>query len=106
MTAAVPQDPEIADYIAEKNEELKPFTGAILGEVGIELVRSRTEESNIGNLITDAMLASVKEQGVQISLTNGGGIRADVGVGEISMQKLMEGLLKYSSVTVWAVGYL
>jgi len=90
MTAAVPQDSEIAEYIAEKNEELKPFTGAILGVVGTELIRSRTEESNIGNLITDAMLASVKDQGVQIALTNGGGIRADVGVGEISMQKLME----------------
>ena len=90
MTASVPQDPDVAAYIAEKNIELKPFTGAVLGTIGVELIRSRTEESNIGNLITDAMLEAVKDQGVQIALTNGGGIRADIGTGEITMQKLME----------------
>ena len=90
MSAAVPQDPEIKAYLAAKNEELKPFTGKVVGVVKRELIRSRTEESNIGNLITDAMLASVRDQGVQIALTNGGGIRADVGAGELTMQKLME----------------
>lgn len=90
MTARIPQDKVIADYITEKNVELKPFTGAVLGTNEVELIRSRTEESNIGNLITDAMLAAVKDEGVQIALTNGGGIRADIGAGEITMQKLME----------------
>ncbi len=90
MSASVPQDPAVAAYIAEKNVALKPFIGAVLGINNSELIRSRTEESNIGNLITDAMLAAVKDQGVQVALTNGGGIRADVGTGEITMQKLME----------------
>ncbi|MBI9103478.1 MAG: 5'-nucleotidase C-terminal domain-containing protein [Spirochaetales bacterium] len=90
MTAAVAQDPEIAAYLAEKDEELAPFTGAIIGNVKTELIRSRTEESNIGNLIADAMLAATKDKGVQIALTNGGGIRADIGTGDLTMQKLME----------------
>jgi 5'-nucleotidase / UDP-sugar diphosphatase len=90
MSASVPQDKAIAAYLAEKNVALKPFTGAVLGTNKTELIRSRTEESNIGNLIADAMLAAVKDKGVQVALTNGGGIRADIGTGEITMQKLME----------------
>ena len=90
MTAEVPEDPAIDAYVQAKNVELKPFTGKVLGNVRSELIRSRTEESNIGNLIADAMLDSVKDQGVQLALTNAGGIRADVGTGELTMQKLME----------------
>jgi len=90
MDSSIPQDPEIAAYVAEKNAKLAPFTGQILGTSKSELIRSRTEESNLGNLIADAMLDSLKDQGVEIALTNGGGIRADVGIGEISMQALME----------------
>lgn len=90
MTADVNSDPEIQAYIDSKNLELEPFTSKIIGEVKTELLRSRTEESNIGNLIADAMLEEVKQFGVQIALTNSGGIRADVGVGDLSMQKLME----------------
>ena len=90
MTPSVPQDPEIQAYVKAKNVELAPFTGKVLGSVKTELVRSRTSESNIGNLITDAMLDYVKDQGIQVALTNAGGVRADVGTGDLTMQKLME----------------
>lgn len=90
MTADVPADPEIQAYVDAKNIELEPFTSKIIGDIKTELTRSRTEESNIGNLIADAMLAEVKPFGVQVALTNAGGIRAEIGAGELSMQKLME----------------
>jgi len=90
MTADIPQDPEVMAYIEEKNEELAPFTGKVIGTVKSELIRSRTEESNIGNMIADAMLDAVKDKGVQLALTNAGGIRANVGTGEFTMQTLME----------------
>lgn len=90
MTASVPEDSEIKAYIAEKDAELAPFTGKVIGTVKTDLIRSRTEESNIGNLIADAMLDATKDQGIQIALTNAGGIRADVGTGEFTMQTLME----------------
>ena len=90
MSGSVPQELEVQSYIAAKNIELKPFTGKVVGTVESELVRSRVAESNIGNLITDAMLDAVKNQGVQIALTNSGGIRADVGTGELTMQTVME----------------
>ncbi|MBI9106240.1 MAG: bifunctional metallophosphatase/5'-nucleotidase [Spirochaetales bacterium] len=90
MTASIPGDPEVQAYIDEKNMELAPFTGKVIGTVKTELIRSRTSESNIGNMIADAMLDAVKDKGVQIALTNAGGIRANVGTGEFTMQTLME----------------
>ena len=90
MTADVPSDSVIQSYVDAKNVELAPFTGKVLGTVKSELIRSRTEESNIGNLIADAMLEEVGPFGVQVALTNAGGIRADVGAGELTMQGLME----------------
>ena len=90
MTADIPEDPEIDAYVETKKIELKPFTGKVLGNIKSELIRSRTSESNIGNLITDAMLAEVRDHGVQVALTNAGGIRADIGTGDLTMQGLME----------------
>lgn len=41
----------------------------------------RTGETNLGNLIADAM---IKESGADIALTNGGGIRSSIQVGDIT----------------------
>ena len=57
---------------------------------------NRTEETNLGDLITDAMVWSVvKEGGIEqvepsavVGITNGGGIRAPIEVGEISMKDI------------------
>ena len=55
---------------------------------------NRTMETNLGDLITDAMVWSVvKEGGIEqvepnavVGITNGGGIRATIDVGDISMK--------------------
>ena len=55
---------------------------------------NRTEETNMGDLITDAMVWSVvKEGGIEqvepshvVGITNGGGIRASIAAGDISMR--------------------
>ena len=55
---------------------------------------NRTEETNLGDLITDAMVWTVvKEGGIEqvepnavVGITNGGGIRAPINEGEISMK--------------------
>ena len=57
---------------------------------------NRTEETNLGDLITDAMVWSVvKEGGIEqvepnavVGITNGGGIRATINPGEISMKDI------------------
>ncbi len=90
MSPEIPVDAEIGAYVSELNEELIPITSQVLGSTDVELIRSRTEESNIGNLIADAMLEYLADQDIQIALTNAGGIRADLGAGDISMQMVME----------------
>ena len=57
---------------------------------------NRTEETNLGDLITDAMVWSVvKEGGIEqvepnqvVGITNGGGIRATIPEGDVSMKDI------------------
>ena len=57
---------------------------------------NRTEETNLGDLITDALVWSVvKEGGIEqvepshvLGITNGGGIRAAVNVGDVTMKDI------------------
>lgn len=57
---------------------------------------NRTEETNLGDLITDAMVWSVvKEGGIEqvepnavVGITNGGGIRAAINIGDVSKKDI------------------
>ena len=63
---------------------------------GAKAPGNRTEETNLGDLITDAMVWSVvKEGGIEqvepnqvVGITNGGGIRATVAVGDVTMKDI------------------
>jgi 5'-nucleotidase / UDP-sugar diphosphatase len=52
----------------------------------------RNQESNLGNLIADAMLWSTRYDGTRIALANGGGIRASIPTGEITDGQVLETL--------------
>ena len=43
----------------------------------------------MGNLVADAMLDRVKDQGVQVAIMNAGGIRASIDEGEITMGEVL-----------------
>lgn len=43
----------------------------------------------MGSLVADAMLDRVKEQGIQIAIQNGGGLRASIDAGPISMGEVI-----------------
>lgn len=49
----------------------------------------RAMECQMGNLVAEAMLDRVKEQGVTIALTNGGGLRASIDAGPVSMGEVL-----------------
>jgi len=55
----------------------------------------RVEECLLGNLITDAMRA---ETGAQLAITNGGGIRADIDEGEITLGEVLT-VLPFGNLT-------
>ena len=43
----------------------------------------------MGNLIADAMLARVADQGIDVAIQNGGGIRASIDAGEVTMGEVL-----------------
>ena len=43
----------------------------------------------MGNLVADAMLDRVKDQGVQIAIANSGGIRASIDAGDVTMGEVL-----------------
>ncbi|MDB5506768.1 MAG: multifunctional 2,3-cyclic-nucleotide 2-phosphodiesterase/5-nucleotidase/3-nucleotidase [Devosia sp.] len=45
----------------------------------------RAKECQMGNLVADAMLDRVADQGVTIAIANGGGLRASIDAGDITM---------------------
>ncbi|MFZ2099299.1 MAG: 5'-nucleotidase C-terminal domain-containing protein [Oricola sp.] len=49
----------------------------------------RAMECSMGNLVADAMLDRVKDQGVQIAFQNGGGLRASIDGGDVTMGEVL-----------------
>lgn len=83
---AMESDQEIVDLIAAIQAANTVITSEVIGTTTVRLDGDRglvrTGETNLGNLITDAMLY---ETGAQIAFTNGGGIRASIEIGDITV---------------------
>ncbi|AWG39416.1 multifunctional 2',3'-cyclic-nucleotide 2'-phosphodiesterase/3'-nucleotidase/5'-nucleotidase [Bacillus amyloliquefaciens] len=75
-------DPFKKELVSVKNEKVGSTKVALDGQR--EHVRSK--ETNLGNFIADGMLQKAKEAaGAQIAITNGGGIRAGIDKGDITL---------------------
>ncbi|MCR9150197.1 MAG: 5'-nucleotidase/apyrase family protein [Rhodobacteraceae bacterium] len=93
LDAAVTPDPDIAARVAELAgpiEELKARVVAeTAGAIDGDRANCRAVECQMGNLVADAMLDRVKDQGVQIAFQNGGGLRASIDAGEVTMGEVL-----------------
>lgn len=49
----------------------------------------RAQECSMGNLVADAMVDRVKDQGVTIAIQNGGGVRASIDAGTVTMGEVL-----------------
>lgn len=83
--ADVAEEADVVALIDEIKADNDVITSVVVGNTDIELngerAYVRTGETNLGNLIAEAMLA---ETGADVAVTNGGGIRASIEVGEIT----------------------
>ncbi|WP_334073466.1 MULTISPECIES: choice-of-anchor I family protein [Paenibacillus] len=93
VDAKVPEDSKAAEILAPLNADLEELKKTVIGTAAVPLdgerknVRSR--ETSLGNLIADGMLAKAKQlKNADIALTNGGGIRAPIDQGDITMGEL------------------
>ncbi len=93
LDASVTPDAGIAARVAELAgpiEELKAkVIGSSAGLIEGDRAVCRTTECPMGNLVADAMLDRVKDQGVTIAIQNGGGLRASIDEGEITMGEVL-----------------
>ena len=97
----VPSDPEIDRYIEAKNEELDDVLKTVVAYLPMDLngERSyvRTRKTNLAKIITDAMTA---ESGADFTIINGGGIRASLSAGPVTIGDINDVLPFTNTITV------
>ena len=93
LDASVEPDAGIIARIAEMGAPIEEMKTRVVAEAAeaIEGGRDvcRAMECPMGSLIADAMLDRVKDQGIEIAIQNGGGIRASIDSGEITMGEVL-----------------
>ncbi|WP_025640675.1 5'-nucleotidase C-terminal domain-containing protein [Schnuerera ultunensis] len=85
------EDEEVKGIIEGLEEENKEVLSTVIGSTKVRLDGDReivrTQESNFGNLMADAMLSIT---GADVAITNGGGIRSPIEIGEITKGHVLE----------------
>ncbi|MBI2646623.1 MAG: 5'-nucleotidase C-terminal domain-containing protein [Deltaproteobacteria bacterium] len=85
LNEKVVEDPEMVSFLDPYLQKAKIFFDEKVGESKVDLIGERelvrSQETNLGNLITDVFREVTK---ADIALQNGGGIRASIGKGKIS----------------------
>lgn len=93
MDGSVDEDGATKARIAEAAEPLEAIRNQVvaMSAASIQGDRSvcRVQECEMGNLVADAMLARVADQGVQIAIANSGGLRASIDAGEVTMGEVL-----------------
>lgn len=85
-SAAVERVAEMAIPLDEIRNKVVAQTGAsIEGDRAV----CRVQECEMGNLVADAMLARVADQGISIAIANSGGLRASIDEGEVTMGEVL-----------------
>jgi 5'-nucleotidase/UDP-sugar diphosphatase len=95
MTPEVsPEDFFAKEALLAYAQPVMALMGQVIAEAKVDLVGERAivrkRESNLGNLIADGMVWKTRNAGVQIALQNGGGIRASIPKGPITVGKVYE----------------
>lgn len=84
-TANIIPAQEVLDIITQVKTGQEEILAEVIGRTGVfldgERAHARAMETNLGNLVADAMLEA---SGADAAITNGGGIRASIDIGEIT----------------------
>ncbi len=102
VTETSPRDAAVAGKIAEIEENVRKAYDMVVGQCEVELngeksPGNRNQETNAGDLVTDALAwyvteekpGSIREGCPVVALLNGGAIRSKVPAGEIKKQDIM-----------------
>ena len=93
LDSSVPQDAAFVAKVKELGgplEEIKKkVVGSTEGVIDGDRLNCRAKECTMGNLLADAQLDRVKDQGITLSIQNGGGLRASIDSGEVTMGEIL-----------------
>lgn len=98
---SVPEDPQVKSYITAKSDALDAIYSQVVANVpktlNGERADVRTKKTNLSAMICEAMTES---SGADFSITNGGGIRASIDAGDVTMGEIIAVLPFNNVVTV------
>lgn len=93
LDASVTPDAGFTAKVAELGGPIEELKAKVVGSSQDTIEGSRNvcrlEECSMGNLVADATLARVKDQGITIAFANSGGLRASIDSGEVSMGEVL-----------------
>jgi 5'-nucleotidase / UDP-sugar diphosphatase len=93
LDASVTPDPEIEARVKELGGPIEELKNKVVAEATAAIDGSRETcravECPMGNLIAEAMLDRVADQGVTIAIQNGGGVRASIDAGPVTMGEVL-----------------
>ena len=89
----IAEDEAFAAKLAELQAPIEEMKSNVVGTSDVYLEGSRTQvrrgETNLGNLIANAVLHAAKPAGATIAIANGGGIRASIDEGDITLGEVL-----------------
>lgn len=92
LTDAYQEDEEVKALVDSYNAQVDKALDVTIGYNSQNLEWSsalvRCQNSPIANLVTDALLSYFKDDGAQLCIVNGGGIRAKLDAGEVSIREV------------------
>ncbi|MDX5595693.1 bifunctional metallophosphatase/5'-nucleotidase [Pseudovibrio sp. SPO723] len=93
LDASVAPDETFQARVEELAAPIEELKSKVIGSTA-ELIDGdrgscRAGECSMGNLVADAILDRVKDQGVEIVIQNGGGLRASIDAGEVTMGEVL-----------------
>ena len=90
---SVAEEQATKDRITELAQPLDEIRNKVVANTAAAIEGSRdvcrVMECQMGNLVADAMLDRVKDQGVTVALANSGGLRASIDAGEVTMGEVL-----------------
>jgi 5'-nucleotidase/UDP-sugar diphosphatase len=93
LDASVTPDPamiaRIKELAAPIEEQMQEVVAVAAAPIDGDRSNCRARECEMGNLVTDAMLDRVKGQGISIAIQNGGGLRASIDEGDVTVGEVL-----------------
>ena len=104
---SIPEDGGMLGLLAEYRPAIDALMTRVIGASEVDLNGERDDvrarETNLGDLICDAMLWKTSALGPTIAIQNGGGIRASIPAGDITMGRVLEVLPYGNQITILSV---